>query len=91
MYKSSTNLKDRDLAKSEDMFHLVFSTILVDFIRITPSSTGKNIRHVRQEINHDVTANLIIQFDQIIKERVSNYDYVPFEQSIDNAYLVRIV
>ena len=87
MYKSSTNLKDRDLAKSEDMFHLVFSTILVDLIRITPTSAEKNIRQIRQEINRDVNANLIIQ---TIKERVSDYDYVPFEPSIDKTCLVRI-
>ena len=87
MYKSSTNLKDRDLAISEDMFHLVFSTILVDFIRITPTSAGKHIRQIRQEINRDVNANLIIQ---TIKERVSDYDYVPFEPSIDKTCLVRI-
>ena len=91
MYISSTNIKDRDLAKSEDMFHLAFSTILVDCIYVYHLRRPENVRQIRQEINHDFTANFIIKFDPTIKERVSDYDCVPFEQSIDKACLVMIV
>ena len=51
----------------------------------------ENSRQIRQETNHDFTANIIINFDLTIKGRVSDYDYVPFEQSIDKACLVRII
>ena len=48
-------------------------------------------RPIRQEINHDFISKLIIKFDLAIKGRISDYDYVPFEQSIDKACLVKII
>ena len=89
MYKPGTYINDR----SKSIRRHVLPTIFYHSSRAYTYDTYVYLeisRPIRQEIYQNFPAKLIIKFDLTIKERVSDYDYVPFEQSIVKDCLVRI-